>query len=64
MDTLEPLDELTDECIKYLNEIGSNSTKVSQIVNNQDPKVYTAIEKGNWISIQLYLFKKLFKFKE
>ena len=46
MDTLAPLDELTDECIRYLKAIGSNSTKVSQIVNNQDPKVYAAIEKG------------------
>jgi hypothetical protein len=47
MDTLEPLDELMDDCIEYLKSIGSNSTRVSQIIENQDLKVYEAIEKGS-----------------
>lgn len=46
LDTLEPKDELTDDCIEWLKSIGSNSTKVSDIVDNKDPLVYQQIEKG------------------
>jgi hypothetical protein len=46
MDSMEPLDDLADDCIAYLKSLGSNSTKVSQIVGNQDSKVYEAVEKG------------------
>ena len=40
------MDNLNSDCIKYLNSIGSNSTKVSDIVNKKDPIVYKAIENG------------------
>ena len=43
-----PLDELTPDCINYLKSIGSNSTKVSEIVNNKDQIVYKAIENGKF----------------
>ena len=43
---MEPLDELTEGCIKYLKSIGSKSEYVSQIINNQDKIAYKAIENG------------------
>lgn len=43
---MEPLDELTENCIKFLRNIGSKSSCVSEIVNNQDKLVYKAIENG------------------
>ena len=46
LDTMEPLDELTENCIHFLRKIGSSSSNVSQIVNNQDKLVYKAIENG------------------
>lgn len=46
METLQPLDDLTPECIQYLTSIGSSSKKVSQIIDHKDAKVYQAIEEG------------------
>lgn len=46
LETLAPLDELTEECIKYLSTIGSTSKRVSDIVDNKDSFVYKAIESG------------------
>ena len=43
---MEPTDELTEDCIKYLYSIGSKSTKISEILENKDPAVYSAIEHG------------------
>lgn len=46
METLEPTDDLTDECINFLKTVGSNSRKVSDIVNNQSHPIYAVIDKG------------------
>ena len=46
MDTLEPLDTLTDDAIKWLKSQNSKSTTVSQIIRTKDPVVYSQIEKG------------------
>ena len=46
LDTMEPLDELTDICSTFLKSIGSNATTVSEIVNSKDSAVYKAIENG------------------
>jgi long-chain-fatty-acid--CoA ligase ACSBG len=52
LDTMLPSDELTSECIEYLKSIGSTSTRLSQIIknNNADNKcVYEQIEQGKII---------------
>lgn len=46
LETLAPLDDLTEDCIKYLTSIGSTSKKVSEIIDNKDSFVYKAIEDG------------------
>ena len=46
LDKMQPLDELDPDCVKYLQSIGSRSTKVSEIIDNKDPIVYKAIEDG------------------
>ena len=46
MDTLEPLDDLTETCVNWIKSIGSKSTKVSDIINNKDSLVYKEIDKG------------------
>jgi len=45
-DTMMPKDELTKATIAWCKSIGSNATKVSEIVENKDEKVLTAIEEG------------------
>ena len=45
-DTQEPLDDLTSDCIEWLQSIGSNSTQVSHIIDNKDKLVYKEIENG------------------
>lgn len=50
-DTGEPLDDLTNDCIAFLQSIGSKSTKVSDIVNHKDKIVYKEIENGLFFSI-------------
>ncbi|XP_070591698.1 LOW QUALITY PROTEIN: long-chain-fatty-acid--CoA ligase ACSBG2-like [Erythrolamprus reginae] len=39
-------DELTAEAVEFCQKLGSKSTKVSDIVENKDVAVYTAIQKG------------------
>lgn len=46
MDTLEPLDTLTDDAIKWLKSQNSKSTTVSGIIRSKDPVVYSQIEKA------------------
>ena len=41
-----PLNDLIPECVKYLQSIGSSSTKVSDIIDNKDTVVYKAIGEG------------------
>ena len=43
---MEPMDELTGDCIKALQKLGSKSTKVSHIVDNRNDPVYEAITLG------------------
>jgi long-chain-fatty-acid--CoA ligase ACSBG len=43
---MEPQDELTNDCISFLKSIGSNSTKISDIVDNKDKIIYKEIENG------------------
>ena len=45
-DTQLSLDELTPACIDALKSIGSNSTRISDIIDNKDPLVYKKIENG------------------
>lgn len=45
-ETGEPLDELTPEAKQFCRQIGSNATKVSEIVSTQDEAVYKAIQTG------------------
>jgi long-chain-fatty-acid--CoA ligase ACSBG len=44
--TMQMLDDLEDDCVAFLQSIGSNSTKASQIIDNQDKIVYDYIEKS------------------
>ena len=44
--TMEPSDHLKENCIEYLKSVGSNSTRISEIINTKDPFVYNTIEKG------------------
>ncbi|XP_043832340.1 long-chain-fatty-acid--CoA ligase ACSBG2-like isoform X1 [Dromiciops gliroides] len=46
LDTGEPQDELSPEALEFCQNLGSNSKKVSDIINGRDPLVYKAIEKG------------------
>jgi long-chain-fatty-acid--CoA ligase ACSBG len=46
VETAEPTDILTSEAIKLLAAKGSTATKVSDVVDNQDKAVFTAIEEG------------------
>jgi long-chain-fatty-acid--CoA ligase ACSBG len=59
LETMTPLDTLTPDCVKYLKSLKSNSTKVSEIINNNDPIVYKAIEDGNEFTSLKRAFKKL-----
>ncbi|XP_007952683.1 long-chain-fatty-acid--CoA ligase ACSBG2 [Orycteropus afer afer] len=42
----EPLDRLSPETINFCRHLGSQSTTVTDILEGQDPYVYTAIQKG------------------
>jgi long-chain-fatty-acid--CoA ligase ACSBG len=46
VDTMQPSDELTPECIDYIKSFGSSSTKLNDILNGRDKIVYDLIEKG------------------
>ena len=60
-DSQVPLDELTHGCIQALKAVGSNSTKVSEIVDNKDSAVYKKIETGKkCFCLNLVLINSLF----
>ncbi|XP_063782627.1 long-chain-fatty-acid--CoA ligase ACSBG1 isoform X2 [Pseudophryne corroboree] len=46
LDTLEPMDNLTQEAIRFCQEVGSKATTVSEIVGQKDQPVYRAIQEG------------------
>lgn len=46
VETAEPLDTLTPLARKIIQELGSSSTNVSEIIKNQDPVVFSAITSG------------------
>ena len=45
-DTQEPTDDLTPEAIKIIQALGSTATKVSEVIENQDRAIFTAIQEG------------------
>ena len=45
-DTNEPTDDLIFEAARLIAAKGSSSTKISQIIDNQDQAVFTAIQEG------------------
>ena len=45
-DTQGPTDDLTPEAIQEISVLGSPATKVSEVIQNQDRAVFTAIEEG------------------
>uniref|UniRef100_F7AKU7 Long-chain-fatty-acid--CoA ligase ACSBG1 n=1 Tax=Xenopus tropicalis TaxID=8364 RepID=F7AKU7_XENTR len=45
-DSLEATDNLTQEAIRFCQDVGSKATKVSEIVGRKDQAVYKAIEEG------------------
>ena len=45
-DTNEPTDDLTPQAASLIAAKGSSATKISQIIDNQDQAVFTAIQEG------------------
>ena len=45
-DTGEPTDELSPVALKAITTLGSKCTKVSEVIQQKDEAVYTAIQKG------------------
>ena len=45
-DTNEPTDDLTAQAASMIAAKGSSATKVSQVIDNQDQAVFTAIQEG------------------
>ncbi|KAM5291471.1 long-chain-fatty-acid--CoA ligase ACSBG1 isoform 6-T8 [Glossophaga mutica] len=45
-DTSDPTDQLTEQATEFCQRVGSNATKVSEIVGSKDEAVYRAIEEG------------------
>lgn len=43
---MESTDNLTQEAIRFCNDVGSKSTTVTEIVGQQDQTVYRAIQEG------------------
>lgn len=41
-----PTDNLTADATRLIAAKGSTATKVSQVIDNQDPAVFTAIQEG------------------
>ncbi|XP_051776258.1 long-chain-fatty-acid--CoA ligase ACSBG1 isoform X2 [Erpetoichthys calabaricus] len=46
MDTMEPTDDLNLEALEFCHQVGSQATKVSEIIRDKDPKVQEAIQAG------------------
>lgn len=45
-DNAEPTDELTPEALDFCQRNGVKATKVSEIIANKEPAIYTAIQEG------------------
>ncbi|XP_060035530.1 long-chain-fatty-acid--CoA ligase ACSBG1 isoform X1 [Erinaceus europaeus] len=45
-DTLEPTDQLTEQAVEFCRRMGSQATRVSQVVGLQDQAVHRAVEEG------------------
>ncbi|KYO28481.1 hypothetical protein Y1Q_0016907 [Alligator mississippiensis] len=41
-----PLDELSPEAMQFFQELGSQATRVSEVLSTRDPAVYQAIQQG------------------
>ncbi|XP_059581403.1 long-chain-fatty-acid--CoA ligase ACSBG2-like [Alligator mississippiensis] len=41
-----PLDELSPEAVRFCRELGSQATRVSEVLSTRDPAVYQAIQQG------------------
>ncbi|XP_059581392.1 long-chain-fatty-acid--CoA ligase ACSBG2 isoform X2 [Alligator mississippiensis] len=41
-----PLDELSPEAVQFCRELGSQATRVSEVLSTRDPAVYQAIQQG------------------
>ncbi|XP_025049263.1 long-chain-fatty-acid--CoA ligase ACSBG2-like isoform X3 [Alligator sinensis] len=41
-----PLDELSPEAVRFCQELGSQATRVSEVLSTRDPAVYQAIQQG------------------
>ena len=46
MDTLEPLDELSDDIIKWLRKKGSKASTVTDVITQKEILIYDEIEAG------------------
>lgn len=45
-ETMEPTEELSPEAVEFCRQLGSQATKVSDIVGGEDKEVYRAIQEG------------------
>ncbi|NXM60811.1 ACBG2 ligase, partial [Illadopsis cleaveri] len=45
-ETGEPRDDLSPEALEFCQKLGSNATKVSEIISSKDKAIYAAIQKG------------------
>ncbi|XP_035251951.1 long-chain-fatty-acid--CoA ligase ACSBG1 [Anguilla anguilla] len=45
-ETMEPTDELSLEAVEYCQQLGSQATKVSDIVGGKDKEIYRSIQEG------------------
>ncbi|KAJ8417284.1 hypothetical protein AAFF_G00285110 [Aldrovandia affinis] len=45
-ETMEPTDELSLEAVEYCQQLGSQATKVSDIIGGKDKNVYQSIQEG------------------
>ncbi|KAG5839507.1 hypothetical protein ANANG_G00205710 [Anguilla anguilla] len=45
-ETMEPTDELSLEAVEYCQQLGSQATKVSDIIGGKDKEIYRSIQEG------------------
>lgn len=45
-ETMEPTEELSPEAVEFCKQLGSQATKVSDIIGGKDKEVYQAIQDG------------------
>lgn len=43
---MAPIDDLAVDCVDFVKKLGSNSNKVTDIIEKKDQLVYKAIEAG------------------